>query len=206
MLPAEEIQRSLTGPGGCCWARRTGCACSISASTGSGILFFSILVALPAMAARLVSPSLINWPATSARSRRFRRGRQAGGGRSRNLACRRCRFRIGRKAVAGLGDRFVAYVVASNWGSVVLVWLMLPVAILKLHCAFGEAMRRCSSVFVALHCLAGARLAADQCCRRQEGQRSAPPSSPPCSSLRWSCSFALQGMLGLSVPYSTPTR
>lgn len=33
---------------------------------------------------------------------------------------------------AGIGDRFVHYVVASNWGSVVAVWMMLPATLLQL--------------------------------------------------------------------------
>ncbi|MEQ8451747.1 MAG: transporter [Nitratireductor sp.] len=32
----------------------------------------------------------------------------------------------------GVGDRFVAYVVASNWGSALLVWLMLPATLVRL--------------------------------------------------------------------------
>ncbi|MET0941796.1 MAG: transporter [Mesorhizobium sp.] len=33
---------------------------------------------------------------------------------------------------AGIADRLVHYVVATNWGSALLVWLMLPPAVLKL--------------------------------------------------------------------------
>ena len=33
---------------------------------------------------------------------------------------------------AGIGDRFVHYVIASNWGSVITVWLMLPPSLLEL--------------------------------------------------------------------------
>jgi hypothetical protein len=33
---------------------------------------------------------------------------------------------------AGLADRFVHYVVASNWGSAIVVWMMLPQAIVRL--------------------------------------------------------------------------
>lgn len=33
---------------------------------------------------------------------------------------------------AGLADRFVHYVVASNWGSAIVVWIMLPPAIFRL--------------------------------------------------------------------------
>ncbi len=33
---------------------------------------------------------------------------------------------------AGIGDRFVHYVVASNWGSAITVWLMLPPSLMDL--------------------------------------------------------------------------
>lgn len=33
---------------------------------------------------------------------------------------------------AGLADRFVQYVVASNWGSAIVVWMMLPQALVRL--------------------------------------------------------------------------
>ena len=33
---------------------------------------------------------------------------------------------------AGIPDRFVHYVVASNWGSAILLWLMLPAALVRL--------------------------------------------------------------------------
>ena len=33
---------------------------------------------------------------------------------------------------AGVGDRFVHYVVASNWASVIVAWLMLPAALARL--------------------------------------------------------------------------
>ncbi|MEP4419816.1 MAG: transporter, partial [Nitratireductor sp.] len=32
----------------------------------------------------------------------------------------------------GVGDRFVPYVVASNWGSALLIWLMLPATLVRL--------------------------------------------------------------------------
>ncbi|NGO53045.1 transporter [Allomesorhizobium camelthorni] len=34
--------------------------------------------------------------------------------------------------LAGIGARFVHYVVASNWGSALIIWLMLPAAMLRL--------------------------------------------------------------------------
>lgn len=33
---------------------------------------------------------------------------------------------------AGIGDRFVHYVVASNWGSVITVWLVVPPSLIEL--------------------------------------------------------------------------
>lgn len=33
---------------------------------------------------------------------------------------------------AGIGGRFVHYVVASNWGSVLVVWIMLPATLIRL--------------------------------------------------------------------------
>jgi hypothetical protein len=38
--------------------------------------------------------------------------------------------------LAGIGGRFVHYVVASNWGSALIAWLMLPLALLKLVLPF----------------------------------------------------------------------
>ena len=40
---------------------------------------------------------------------------------------------------AGMGDRFVHYVIASNWGSVIAVWLMLPPSLLELAGFRGDA-------------------------------------------------------------------
>jgi hypothetical protein len=40
---------------------------------------------------------------------------------------------------AGIADRFVHYVVATNWASALLIWLMLPLSILRLFVA-GEAL------------------------------------------------------------------
>ncbi|MGX8010922.1 transporter [Mesorhizobium sp. ORM8.1] len=33
---------------------------------------------------------------------------------------------------AGVGDRFVHYVVASNWASAIIAWIMLPLALIRL--------------------------------------------------------------------------
>lgn len=49
---------------------------------------------------------------------------------------------VGRRA--GIGGRFVHYVVASNWASAIVAWLMLPPALLRL---FGPATDQAVSLF-----------------------------------------------------------
>jgi hypothetical protein len=41
---------------------------------------------------------------------------------------------------AGIGGRFVAYVVASNWATAIIAWLMLPSALLRLIFPATEAV------------------------------------------------------------------
>lgn len=49
---------------------------------------------------------------------------------------------------AGIADRFVHYVVASNWASALLVWLMLPPVLLKLFLpSAGELVSFVSLMF-----------------------------------------------------------
>jgi hypothetical protein len=33
----------------------------------------------------------------------------------------------------GIADRFVPFVVASNWGSAIMAWMLLPVSIIEVH-------------------------------------------------------------------------
>lgn len=49
---------------------------------------------------------------------------------------------------AGIGGRFVAYVVASNWASAIIAWLMLPSALVRLFLPATDA----TAGFVSLFC------------------------------------------------------
>jgi hypothetical protein len=49
---------------------------------------------------------------------------------------------------AGIGGRFVAYVVASNWASAIIAWLMLPSALIRLFVPATDA----AAGFVSLFC------------------------------------------------------
>ena len=48
----------------------------------------------------------------------------------------------------GIGGRFVAYVVASNWASAIIAWLMLPSALVRLFLPATDA----TAGFVSLFC------------------------------------------------------
>ena len=67
---------------------------------------------------------------------------------------------------SGLSDRFAHYVISSNWGSALLVWLMLPPTLLRMFVPSADDFSSIISLalFVAL---AGADVAADQCRARQ---------------------------------------
>jgi hypothetical protein len=45
---------------------------------------------------------------------------------------------------AGIADRFVAYVVSTNWASLIIAWLMLPISLLQL--LFPDALDLISSL------------------------------------------------------------
>ncbi|WP_274426990.1 transporter [Chelativorans sp. YIM 93263] len=42
--------------------------------------------------------------------------------------------------MAGIADRFVQYVVSSNWASALFAWVMLPPALLRLFAPFAEGL------------------------------------------------------------------
>lgn len=52
---------------------------------------------------------------------------------------------------AGIGDRFVHYVVASNWATAIIVWLMLPPAVLRI--VFPDAAELSSLLSLGLFVL-----------------------------------------------------
>lgn len=61
---------------------------------------------------------------------------------------------------AGIADRFVHYVVATNWGTAVIAWMMLPASLINLFApaSFGEATAAISLVFFVMSLVFGWRL------------------------------------------------
>ena len=131
MPPAAEFQRSLFGA----WRMMTGRADGLRlldlSADGFWNSFFAIAIALPALA--------VNW-VSIANDLSLDPGMAAGRGaillRLAMIDLGSWIFPLGALALAarpaGIEDRFVAYVVASNWGSAITVWLMLPPALLRL--------------------------------------------------------------------------
>ncbi|MDQ6435727.1 transporter [Mesorhizobium sp. LHD-90] len=201
MLSAEEIQNGLTGA----WRLMTGKADGLRAldlsADGFWNSFFSIAVALPAM--------ILGW-ATSA-------DQWAGdvGGISRAGVVLRLAVRdfgiwllplLGFALVArraGLGDRFVAYVVASNWSSVVLAWMSVPIILVSLLPVSDDFVTLLVFLYYGLVFVLSWRLT-NAAIGRGPAVATAVFTGMFIASLV--ALLALQGVLGLSVPYSTPTR
>ena len=131
MLPLEQIQRYLTGAWRLMMGKADGLRLLDISADGFWNSFFAIVVAMPALA--------VAWTAIA---NEVGQGPEDFGGRLSILM--RLAFvdfaawvapLAALAAVAphaGIGDRFVHYVVASNWGSVLLEWLVMPAALVRL--------------------------------------------------------------------------
>ena len=129
MPPGEAIQQYLTGAWRLMLGKRDGVRLLDISADGFWSSFFAIVVALPAMS--------VSWVAVA----NTLSGETFG---SRFSLFTRLAFAdiltwvvplllLGAVAGrAGIGRRYVPYVVASNWGSVILNWLLLPPALLQL--------------------------------------------------------------------------
>ncbi len=53
----------------------------------------------------------------------------------------------------GIGGRFVHYVVASNWASAIVAWLMLPAALFRLILPAGDQVSGAVSLLLFLLCM-----------------------------------------------------
>jgi hypothetical protein len=130
MAPGE-IQRGLTGA----WRLMTGKADGMQlldlSADGFWNSFFAIVIAVPALL-----------PGWSGYANEIRPGPELMGARFALLPALAI-IDIGTWVLPlvalalvarriGIADRFVPYVVATNWGSALLVWLMVPAAILRL--------------------------------------------------------------------------
>ncbi|MEP9372005.1 transporter [Mesorhizobium sp. KR1-2] len=131
MPPADDIQRYLVGAWRLMTGRRDGLALLDVSADGFWNSFFAIVLALP--------PLFVDWAGwakelgadplapTSQFSYFLRLGVADLGAWVLPL--------IGLAFVAplaGIRDRFVQYVVAVNWASAILSWLVLPAALLRL--------------------------------------------------------------------------
>lgn len=99
---------------------------------------------------------------------------------------------------AGIGDRFVAYVVASNWASAITAWLMLPSALVRLLLPATDA----TAGLVSLFCFAVAMVLTWRMTNAVIGKGAAMGSAVFAGMFIASLAvlFALQGLLGIAVP------
>ena len=131
MPPVEDIQLYLTGA----WRMMTGKADGLRrldlSSDGFWNSFFAIAVAAPVM--------LVGWIAMAGDLL----GGDPGFGMRLSMIVRLAVVDLGTWVLpyaalaaiaprAGVGDRFVHYVVATNWGSALLIWFMLPAFLIRL--------------------------------------------------------------------------
>ncbi len=141
MPPADDIQRYLVGAWRLMSGKRDGLSLLDISADGFWNSFFAIVIALP--------PLIVGWVGTAnelgddptATATRF------------SYLLRLAIVDLGAwvlpllalalaAPLAGIRDRFVQYVVAINWASAILAWLLLPVALLRL------VVSSTSSVFV----------------------------------------------------------
>lgn len=128
MLSADEIQSSLTGAWRMMLGKSEGLRQLDLSADGFWNSFFAIVVAAPAL--------IVGWVGIANTT-----GETAG---SRfELLLKLAFVDIGTWVLpllalaaiaprAGLGGRFVHYVVASNWASAIIAWVMLPGALIRL--------------------------------------------------------------------------
>lgn len=131
MPPADDIQKYLTGAWQLMMGKREGVSLLDVSADGFWNSFFAIAIALPAL--------IVGWVGTT---------NELGADPAAPLSRLSYMLRlatidlgawilplIGLAVIAsrvGIRDRFVHYVVASNWSSAILAWLMLPAALLRL--------------------------------------------------------------------------
>lgn len=131
MPPADDIQRYLTGAWRLMMGKREGVALLDITADGFWNSFFAIAIALPAL--------IVGWVGTANEIG----ANPAAAASPLSYLLRLALIDIGAwilpliglafvAASAGIRDRFVHYVIASNWSSAILAWLMLPAALLRL--------------------------------------------------------------------------
>jgi hypothetical protein len=147
MLPGEDIQQALAGA----WRLMNGKADGLRlldlSADGFWNSFFAMVVASPAR--------LVFWVAIAAE---LAKDPEAFSSRLSILAGLAV-IEVGVWTIpilalalvaprAGLGNRFVAYVVASNWGSALIAWLMMPAALVWLFLPQARDFANLFSLFL----------------------------------------------------------
>ncbi|MCV3239879.1 transporter [Mesorhizobium sp. ZC-5] len=150
MPPAEDIQQYLTGAWRLMMGKPDGIRLLDISADGFWNSFFAIVVSLPAL--------VVGWVAVA---NELSQDPDIAGGRF-SIFLRLGLVDIGAWVLplaalalvakpAGIGGRFVHYVVATNWGSALIVWSMLPPALLRLF--FPSASDTASVISLVLFVL-----------------------------------------------------
>jgi hypothetical protein len=150
MPPAEDIQQYLTGAWRLMMGKPDGIRLLDISADGFWNSFFAIVISLPALVVGWVAVANELSQDPDVLSGRFsiflRLGLVDIGAWVLPLAA----LALVAKP-AGIGGRFVHYVVATNWGSALIVWSMLPPALLRLF--FPEASDTASAISLVLFML-----------------------------------------------------
>lgn len=197
MPPVEDIQRQLLGAWRMMTGRRDGIRLLDLSVDGFWNSFFAIVVAIPALlagwvpvAADFVEPGASLAPRLAA-------------------VVRLALVDIGAwvlpiaalAAVAGLAgirDRFVHYVVASNWGGALFAWFMLPAALLRLAAPGAAELTTLLSLGIFLGCMVLSWRLTDASLGKGPGIATAVFAGMLVASIV--TLLALQDLLGVSLP------
>lgn len=131
MLASDEIEQNLAGAWRLMLGKADGLRLLDLSADGFWNSFFAILVAVPALVVGWAGVSNDVAVETASFAGRF------------GIVVRLAMVDIGAWVLplialalvaprAGIGDRFVHYVVASNWASAIIAWLMLPAALTRM--------------------------------------------------------------------------
>jgi hypothetical protein len=131
MPPAQHIQQYLTGAWRLMMGKPDGLRLLDISADGFWNSFFAIVIALPALAASWIAVANDMGQAAD-----IAEGRLSVVLRLAIVDLGAWVLPLGALALAvrpaGIADRLVHYVVATNWGTALIVWLMLPVALVRL--------------------------------------------------------------------------
>ncbi len=196
MLTAEETQASLTGAWRLMLGKADGLRLLDLSADGFWNSFFAIAVAAPALVVGWVGiANEIGDP--DAVSGRF------------GLVLRLAAVDLGSWVLplvalalvaprVGLGGRFVHYVVASNWASAIIAWLMLPAALVRLFAPAGDQVSAAVSLLLFLVSMVLTWRMTNAVIARGPAMGSAVFTGMFVASLV--ALFGLQALLGVTVP------